>query len=241
MAITFITGIARSGKSYYSVHYLYQMYKNHLHKTNWFMQWWRYYVSPLEPKEYYQTTYTNINEFNFDFSERIKPLDFAELRAKLKKLHDLRVNQNKDDKEMIVESKKLGLHNCLFIIDEGAHYFTKPVDKVLIWWLTYHGHLYQDIHIITQHMDQVPSEYIKNGEFFYMAYPSSSSIFKNKINYGLYKSGKLPNRKPILMKFVPIFLFLFIFLFFSIWNLSTGDGLDIENNETIEENRNNRG
>ena len=257
MAITFITGVARSGKSYYSTHFIYQMYKKEVLKTNILMQWLRYYFFPLPPKDYYETTFTNINELNFDFHPRLKPLVFPELIEKLTILHDLRVNQNKQDKDMIVKAKELGLHNCLFIIDEGAHYFEKPVNKVLVWWLTYHGHLFHEIHILSQHMDQIPNEYTKNGEHFYKAYAPSSAIYKNKISYGLYKngsffkngkisdfsiklipqvyslyvSGKLPKRKPILKKFIPIFLLLFIFLFWSVSNFFSS------NDEQIQKSR----
>jgi len=257
MAITFITGVARSGKSYFSTYQIYNMYKNELKKVNVFTQWYRYYIKPLPPKTYYETTYTNINQFNFDFHPRIKKLDFHKLVEYLEILHQLQVIDGLTDDELIIEAKKYGLYNCLIIVDEAAHYFTKPTDKVLIWWLTYHGHLYQDIHIISQHIDQIPSDYLKNGEFFYKVYPPSKAIFKNKFSIGLYScikfyknckvqdltipflpavgnlyiSGKKAPRKPILKKFIPIFIGLILFLWFAISNFFS------TNKEAIEANR----
>jgi len=250
MAITFITGVARSGKSYFSTYQIYNMYKNELKKVNVFTQWYRYYINPLPPKTYYDTTYTNINQFNFDFHPRIKKLDFHKLVEDLEILHQLQVFDGLTDEDLIVHAKKYGLYNCLIVVDEAAHYFTKPTDKVLIWWLTYHGHLFQDIHIISQHIDQIPSDYLKNGEFFYKVYPPSKAIFKNKFSIGLYScikfyknckvqdltipfvpavgnlyvSGKQAPRKPILKKFIPIFIGLILFLWFAISNFfSTND------------------
>lgn len=240
MAITFITGVARSGKSYFSTHYLYQMYKNRVPKKHTFSfitQWINLFIA--KPHKYYETVYTNINKFNFDFHPRIRPFKFDELVDKLTIVHDLHINEHKDDDYLIEKCKELEIYNCLFIIDEAAHHFTKPVNKVLVWWLTYHGHLYHDIHLITQHMKQIPDEYLKNGEYFYKAAPPKNAIWKRKISYGeyenagfykngrnkgfsvpivpevynLYVSGKIPERKPILKKFIFIFIFLIFMLY----------------------------
>ena len=251
MAITFITGVPRSGKSYFSVYQIWKMYKNDLPKkskykvVNNFGQYWNYYVKPIPPKRFYETTFTNINEFNFDFSPRLKKLDFDWLVEKLEILHDMNVNQKMPDTEMIVEAKKMGLYNCLIVIDEAAHYFTKPVSQVLVWWFTYHGHIHQDIHIITQHADQIPADYLKNGEFFYKAYPPSKAIFQNKFSLGLYScikfyqncktldltipfvpevgnlyiSGKKAPRKSILKKYIYILIAVFLFLLYAIYNM----------------------
>ncbi|MFA6197317.1 MAG: zonular occludens toxin domain-containing protein [Sulfurimonas sp.] len=242
------------------------MYKNDLVKENKFMQWYRYYFAPLSPKKYYETTYTNINQFNFEFSPRIKKLNFHKLRADLSLLHKYSTVDLMEDKDLIIEAEKLGLYNCLIVIDEASHYFVKPVDKVLVWWLTYHAHLYQDIHIITQHMDNVPNEYLLNGEFFYMVYPPSKAIFKNKFSLGLYScikfyknckvsdltipflpevaqlyvAGKPAERKLVLKKFIPIFFFLFLVFAWSIYNFfSTNDEIINsfkDENTTIDSN-----
>lgn len=258
MSITYITGVPRSGKSYFSTYQIWKMYKNDLKKENWFLQWYHFYIKPLEPKKYYESTYTNINQFNFDFHPRVKPLDFKKLLFNLTILHDLHVNQGKEDDILIIEAKKLNLYNCLLVIDEGAHHFTKPVNGVLLWWLTYHGHLHQDIHIITQHIDQIPSDYMKNGEFFYKCYPPSKSIYKSKFSLGLYScvkfykncktqditipflkevgklyiSGKEAERKPVLKKFIPVFIVLIIFLGFSINHFLSSSFVSSDTNDT---------
>jgi len=251
MAITFITGVPRSGKTYFSVYEIWLMYRNEVpQKSNYkiidfFKQYWNFYITPLPPKKYYETTYLNINEFNFDFSPRLKKLDFDDLLYKLKILHNLNVNEKQPDSVLIEEAKKLGLYNCLIVLDESAHYLTKPVDEVIVWWFTYHGHIHQDLHFISQHVDQIPSDYLKNGEFFYKVYPPSKAIFQNKFSLGLYScikfyktcktqditipfvqavgdlyiSGKKAPRKSILKKYIYIFIAVLMFLAFSIYNM----------------------
>ncbi len=262
MAISFITGVPRSGKSYFSTYQIWNMYKNEVPKKSKykfitdFKQYWNFYVSPQLPKKYYETTYLNINEFNFDFSPRLKKLDFDKLVKDLRLLHRMNVSQKKPDSELIIKAKELGLYNCLIIVDEAAHYFTKPVSEVLVWWFTYHGHIHQDIHIITQHVDQIPADYLKNGEFFYKAYPPSKAIFQNKFSLGLYScinfyktcktqdltipfvpavgelyvSGKKAPRKSILRKYIYILIGVLLFLAYAIYNM-----MDFQN-QIIEEN-----
>jgi len=245
MAISFITGVARSGKSFFSVSTLYNMYKNDvMKKTNFFMQWYRYYVKPLPPKTYFDTVYTNINQFNFAFSSRIKPLIFKDFLSDLTKLHYFKITLNFSDDDLIIEAKKLGLFNCLIIFDEAAHYFTKPINDVLVWWLTYHGHLHHEVHIITQHMDQIPNEYLKNGEFFYLVYPSSKALSRKSIQIGLYScikfykkcktkhfsipfdmnvakmyvSGKPAKRELVMKKYIIGFVLVLLALIYAIYN-----------------------
>ena len=263
MAISFITGVPRSGKSYYVVYLLYLMYKPELHKINFFKQWWRYYVKPLKPKFQYDFVYTNINEFNFDYDKRIKKLDFDVLVRNLTKLHRLNVDLKKSDEELNILARELGLFNCLIVVDEAAHYFTKPINPVLIWWLTYHGHMHQEIYIITQHVDMIPNDYLMNGEFFYKVYPPSKAFFSKKFSIGLYScikfyqncktkvfhipfesdvaklyvSGKAVNNELLLKKFYYIFAALFVFGAFAFYNFTKSPlaGVtDHDNNHSIK-------
>ena len=96
----------------------------------------------------------------------------------------------KTDLELIEEAKKDNLVDALFVIDEAHNFFGKE-DEVLTWWLTYHGHLHQDIILITQNLDYIFSRYAKTAEFFYKAVPPSSRLFSNKFRYIQYNSHKL--------------------------------------------------
>lgn len=243
MAITFITGVSGSGKSYFSVYTIYNMFKNELKKVNIFIQWFRYFIRPLKPKYLYTTVYTNINQFNFDYHPNLKELDFNLLVKHLTKLRHLSVNKGYTDKELIIEAKKFDLYNVLIVLDEAQDYLTKKNDDVLLWWLTYHRHLHQDIHILTQHLDQLSKDYLKNGIHFYRMPPPSMAIFSNRFTVGyyscvgmtqkcreksftipynsdvgqLYVSGDKTERKSILIKYFLIFPLLVFFIVLSWW------------------------
>ena len=83
-------------------------------------------------------------------------------------------------------AKKLNLYKALFVIDE-AHNFFQTKDDVLVWWLTYHRHLYQDIFLITQNLALIDRKYKPLAEYFYKAVPSSlrlnKKVFKYKSRY----------------------------------------------------------
>jgi len=95
----------------------------------------------------------------------------------------------KTDDELIIYAKANNLLNALFIIDECQNYFDKD-NLILTWWFTYHGHLHQDIMLITQNLDLVFTGYTKIAEFFYKAVPPSSRFFSNKFRYVQYNSYK---------------------------------------------------
>ncbi len=239
MAITFVTGVSGSGKSYYSVYKIYQMFKPEKLKTNFFMQWYRYYVKPLPPKYQYRYVYTNINQFNYDFHPLLLKLDFKLLMKNLTKLRHLAVNKGYTDEELIEVAKELNLYNVLIVLDEAQDYFNKTVDEVQLWWLTYHRHLHQDIHIITQHFDQIDKAYLKNGIYFYRMSPPSLALVSSRFTISyfscvgmtqkcrektftvpydqnvskLYVSGDKTDRKSVLKKYIFIFLGIVFFLY----------------------------
>ena len=241
MAITFITGVSGSGKSYFSVYTIYQMFKPEKIKTNVFMQWFRHYIKPLEPKYKYRYVYTNINQFNYDFHPLLMKLDFKLIMKNLTKLHHLAVNKGYNDEQLIEVAKELNLFNVLIVLDEAQDYFTKTVDEVQLWWLTYHRHLHQDIHIITQHLDQIDKSYLKNGIYFYRMSPPSLALVSNRFTVSyfscvgmtqkcreksftvpfdknvsqLYLSGDKTERKSVLKKYIWIFLGIVLFIYFA--------------------------
>ncbi|MDD5157782.1 zonular occludens toxin domain-containing protein [Sulfurimonas sp.] len=108
-------------------------------------------------------------------------------------LHTLYL-EKADDSVLIEKSRELNILDTLFIIDECHNYFSDS-NTVLIWWLSYHRHLHQDIILITQNFSLVNRKYLTFGEFFYKAVASSlrvrSSVFTyhQYINYHLYKNA----------------------------------------------------
>lgn len=240
MAISYIVGIPRSGKSYLAVYHLWQnfIYKP---KENKFL---KFLKKDLKQKKDYISCYTNINEFNFSASNKIFPLDFISLHSNLKYLYDMYKNGS-EDYELIEQSKEFNIYKTLFILDECHNFLTDKEDKVITWWLTYHGHLYQDIYLITQNLDLVSKEYKKIAEFFYMAVEPSKRLNTKKFRYvqftsykmfqkdvvrgggynlpqvqevfDLYKSGDENLSKSVVQKYIKISFLLIFILFVSLY------------------------
>ncbi len=195
MAITYITGIPRSGKSYYAMYLLYKHFIAEKPKPTKFETLLAPYLPKKKLDKEYTFAYTNINQFDFSKSPKIKPYDFNEVQQKLVILHGMYLAKKTDD-ELIVHAKAVGLFNVLFVIDEAQNFFAKE-NVVSSWWFTYHGHLHQDIILITQNLDYIFSNYAKTAEFFYKAVPPSSRFFSNKFRYVQFNSYKLYGKDKI--------------------------------------------
>lgn len=187
MAITFLTGIPRSGKTYYAMFLLYMKFIFVKPVTAFTQLMDKYF--PKKPARTYEVAYTNINQFDFSKSPKIKPFDYLAVYPELEILCLMYLDKKTDD-ELIEYAKSVNLYNCLFVIDECQNFFSKE-DKVLTWWFTYHGHLYHDLILITQNLDLIHTSYAKLGEFFYKAVPPSSRLFSNKFRYVQFNSAKL--------------------------------------------------
>lgn len=193
MAITFLTGIMGTGKSYYAMYRLYHSFIYVPKKTKYSFILDKF-LSSKDIKKY-DFAYTNINQFDYSLSPQIKPFDYDEFQVKLVELHKMYLNKATDD-TLISYAKTFKIYNCLFVIDEAQNFFDKE-NAVSTWWFTYHRHLHQDIFLITQDLDLLHTSYKKLGEFFYKAVASSSRIFKNKFRYVQYNSYKLAQKDKI--------------------------------------------
>ena len=154
MSITYITGIPRSGKSYYAMFLLY-MYFIFIEPITPLSKL-KNKLFPPKPKKSYDIAYTNINQFDFTKSDKIKFYDHQKTYDILAILHEEYLNKKTDD-YLIKLAKENGLYNALFVIDEAQNFFDKD-DKVLTWWITYHGHLHQDLIFITQNLELINSK-----------------------------------------------------------------------------------
>ena len=189
--LIYITGVAGSGKTYKAV---YELYK-HFGKDS------------KTRDDKFEHCYTNINQFDFSLvDDRVKKFDYDDFKTKITELHNLYKRKVTDD-ELNQKAKEIGLYKALFVIDE-AHNFFQNRDATLIWWLTYHRHLYQDIYLITQNLSLVESKYKPLAEYFYKAVPASLRINKKVFKYNIYidsrmtkaskvKSEKLPFKKEV--------------------------------------------
>lgn len=241
MAITYITGIPRSGKSYLAVYRLYEKFINEKSKNK---------------DEKFKFAYTNINKFDFSKSDKIKPFDFNEFYLKLNDLYNIyKMTDGKNDDLLIKRADELNIYNVLIVLDEAHNFLNDKEDEILKWWLTYHGHLGHEIWLITQDMSLIATGYKSLAEFFYRAIPLSKRLFTKKFRYksyaswkmyqkdcissfnipivkdcfNLYHSGSLGNQKSLVHKFIYMFLF-FVFLliiifyiFVSLFNKNEND------------------
>lgn len=235
MAITYIVGIPRSGKTYYVMYQLWKFFV-YVAKVTWLTKLISKIFKP-KPIHTYTLAYTNINQFDFSKTDKIVKLDFDDLHLKLSELYSMYMTK-KTDEELIAKSKEFKLHNVLITIDEVQNFLGKKLDDVLVWWLTYHGHLHQDLFFITQDMGLIHSDYKKNAEYFYKAIPPSARFSTKKFRYTQYRNGRMPmngkirdftipaiqdifnmyvsgaknNSKSVVKKFLYIGLFLFMIL-----------------------------
>lgn len=237
MAISFYTGIPRSGKSYKAVSKIYDLFveKEPTKIDSFFTK----IKLKSTKKEDYLNCYTNINQFNYEISPKILKFEFDEIYDKLNLLYSLYMDKNPDN-ILIEKAIELNLYKSLFVIDECHNYLKSKENPVLVWWFTYHGHLYQDIILITQDLKLVNDEYKRVAEFFYKAVPQRLRFSKNTFKYrqysswqmyqkdyintesvkarqevfSLYVSGATVNTKPIIYKYIFIFIVLILILLY---------------------------
>jgi zona occludens toxin len=237
--ISYYTGIPRSGKTLKAV---YEIYFDFIFDGTDMSNKIKKIIGKKEEKKEDKYLYlcTNINQFNFDLSDKFYKLDFQELYKNLKVLYDMYILHKEDDK-IIEKAKELKLYKVLFVFDECHNFFKEKKDPILVWWLTYHGHIYHEIILITQGMSLLSKEYKSQGEQFYKAIPQTYRLSKKTFKYSLYSSfhmyktdfiksltitptkevfdmyvsGDKVNSKSILHKYIFLFFTLLILCIFS--------------------------
>lgn len=256
MAITYYTGVPRSGKTYKAMT---DIYYNFVEKDESKIdQFLKKFNLKNDQKENYDNCYTNINQFNFDISEQIYPFEFESFYSSISELF-MMSKRKADDSELIQKAKELNLYNTLFVIDECHNYLKSKDDSVLVWWFTYHAHLHHEIILITQDLTLVNSEYKRVAEYFYRAIPSRFRLSKNTFKYvqyssysmyqkdristvtvkandkifSLYVSGKDSNGKSIIHRYLYILILILIICIYLIFNFinSFNDTPNLENEE----------
>jgi zona occludens toxin len=224
--IAYFLGIPGSGKTYYAVNVIYNNFSNNQDVKK-------------DLKKDYKNCYTNINEFKYELVDHVFYFDYDKFFKDIRTLFNMYKKKCSDD-ELIAEAKKFNIYKTLFIIDECHNYFDTAKPE-LIWWLTYHRHLYHDIFLITQNLQLVNSKYKPLAEAFYKAksqsltldkrffqymyhtesrmtkasYVNTIKVKRNKKVFELYKSGDTVKSKNVVLRFIIIALLLFLLLFIS--------------------------
>jgi zona occludens toxin len=176
--IEIITGVPGSGKTYKAMYALYSNFaKSDKSKDN------NAIFNDVD------SAYTNINEIKLDKFNNVYTLNWNKFYSSLEKLY-LKYKEDLTDTELIEIAKEENIYRVLLIIDE-CHNYLDNQDKILIWWLSYHRHLHQQIYLITQNLSLINSKYKSFSEFFYLAFPSSLKLFNNVMKYSQYTSSRL--------------------------------------------------
>lgn len=191
--MTYLVGNPGSGKTYYAVFKIYQLFL--FKPQNSFLS---KFIKPEKQKEY-TYCYTNINEFKFDLCDKFIKFDFDKFYSDMSILYALYISKV-TDAELNERAKELNLSGVFIVLDEAHNFLKSKEDPVLVWWLTYHRHLYQDIYLITQDLSLIGNEYKRIAEHFLKAVDSAKRLFKNKFRYILYGSYKM-YQKDVMQKF----------------------------------------
>lgn len=187
MGITYIVGNPGSGKTFYGVKILYDYFIKE-NKPGFFDKILK--KNDKKDDKDFVVAYTNINQFNFESSDKIKKFEYDKFYEKISLVYNSYVFEKADDNKLIELLKDLDLYKALFVIDE-IHNFFNNADDVLVWWLTYHRHLYQELYFITQSLSLVAPCYKNVAEFFYKASDSSHRLFSKKFRYSQYTTANL--------------------------------------------------
>lgn len=175
--ISYIVGNPGSGKTYYAV---YKIYEYFIKESK----------DEKESKPDLLYCYTNINQFKFETDERLLKFEYDKFYSDMEILYALYLDKVSDE-ELNEKAKELKLHKAMFVFDECHNFLKSKKDPILVWWLTYHRHLYQEIFLITQDLSLVNPEYKRVAEQFFKAVDASKIFLKNKFKYVLYGSYRL--------------------------------------------------
>lgn len=235
MAISYYTGIPRSGKSLRAVFTMWSFFVKKKSKIRKILD----LIFNKKDEKKYINCYTNINQFNYDISPYILLFDYNVLYSSLQILHSMYLLKSSDD-ELIAKAKELNIYKSLFVVDECHNFFKTKENPVIVWWLTYHAHLHHDIILITQDLKLVNDEYKRVGEYFFKAVPQRLRMSKNTFKYreyssytmyekeyirtdslsptpeifSLFVSGSDANNTPIIYKYLAMFALLLVLMFF---------------------------
>lgn len=205
--LEFYTGVPGSGKTYRAVDHIYNSFLDEKHEN--YQKYKRFYTNINEFNFSYFNDQEDQDNSNSKSSIIKKPthkiqnsklvhlnndevannLDFDLLVNNLEILRQLYL-QKVPDNELMQKADELRLSDSFFVIDEAHNYFDSK-NNTLIWWLSYHRHLHQDIMLITQSLDLVYRKYLRFAEFYYRAVPSSLRIRGNVFTYNQYLKWQL--------------------------------------------------
>ncbi len=124
--------------------------------------------------------YTNIDLYS-DSPIKFKKFNWEEYLEKITALYKI----NDDADGYIDLAKKMGIYNISIYFDE-CHIKLDSQKKEVVWWLSIHRHLSQDIMLITQNKGIVAQKYRLFPEIFIDAHRASLRFFTSTMKYSEY-------------------------------------------------------
>lgn len=187
--VFFLTGVPGSGKTYYLVNFAEKNMEKVDKKTN--------------EKQYLQVVH-NISGYKRGFY-----VDFGvDYLPKIISLNQYYLTVKKDlnkDELLIKKAEELGIYKILLIVDECHLYFINDFTEkgkkqyyALLWFISYHRHLYVDLVLSTQNLSLVDYKFKAFAEFYVKAVPSSMRFNLNpfaapKFTYYYYPDSRMWN------------------------------------------------
>jgi len=184
--ISYFLGIPGSGKTYYSVSVIYQNFLKSKSDVKF----------SHNLKKDYSKCFTNINELHFDKLDRVYKFDYDVFLKKLTILHKMYKKDKVSDEVLIEKAKELDMYKILFVIDEAHNYFSN-YNEVVMWWLTYHRHLFHDVYLITQSLALINVKYKPLAECYYKAKPLSLVLSSKNFVYTYYTDSRLSDKSKV--------------------------------------------
>jgi len=204
----FVDGIPKSGKSYYSVNYMHENLDNYSKiYTNINGMKMTDKIRPLnfdkirkiilECYEIFQKASSNLDEntevINLDdiFIDYLLEINFLEENPRYKPYIEEKKERDSLSyfartianirKPLIRETEYL---RVLLVIDECYNYFeAKSSDKLLLWLISYHAHLFLDVILMSQSPEDINRAYQNRVNYFLHAMDSSRGVFNLKFRY----------------------------------------------------------
>jgi len=204
----FVDGIPKSGKSYYSVNYMHEnidKYSKIYTNINGMKM-----TDKIRPLNFdkireivlhcyniFQEESSKINEdtevieLDSVFLDYLIEIDFLKINPKYETYNEEIDRRNKLSyfakkwinfrKPLVRETKYL---RVLLVIDECYNYFEqRSSDKLLLWLISYHAHLYLDVILMSQSPEDIHRSYQNRVNYFLHAMDASRGVLNLKFRY----------------------------------------------------------